>query len=804
MQFGRVSGGKRWRMSAYRAGAAAGALLLSGTNCWAATPPVSQSSAPSLDPTSFLRPSMDMQAPPRMAVAAEMEPGGVMRPAPDIGAEAAEEGKNEDEFDIVDMSHPSARASRIEAGEAPTIDGDLSDPVWAKATVIDDFHQRTPNPGESPTERTVVRVMYDANNLYFSIYAYDSNPDQLVVRSMSRDGQLVAGDNIQIALDPGLTRRNSYIFMMGPSGGRFDALRLNNTEELPEWNTIWTGRTSRVTDGWLAEIAIPFRSISYVEGQTEWGFDVTRVIRRKTETVRWSSTNPAIQLQDISEAGTLAGISEVNEGLGLDVVPFVAVRSKHDWSLPNEGAGLSTSLGGNVFYKITPALTGTLTINPDFSDAPLDDRQVNTTRFSLFLPETRSFFLQDAGNFEFGGRAFKRTSFDRQSVNGRPFFSRNLGLVSGMPVSLIGGLKASGEYGGFNIGALSVHTDNTLTQPGQQLSVVRMTRQLGDFRTGFIYTNGDPTGLSTNTVAGTDLQYRNQTILGGDTIQADAFFERSYSNKAGDDNSYGLDITLPNEPWNGEFTYKTVGANFTPALGFVNRKDVRLYDLFIGHLSRNPVPFLRTFELNTRHEIFTDLPGNLQSRENRIQVQLETRGDTSFSTDAINNFDRLDADFALPKNVIIPRGSYTWNSMFFHVRTSQASPLSFHIDGWCCDYYTGKQYRLREEAFYKLNEFYELNLSHDGSYFRMPSGNVDVHVLALDGVVNFTPDMQFAFQTQYDNISEGFGFLGRYRWEFRPGSEILFSMGQTALIPGSQFNAKSTTASLRLTHTLQY
>ena len=748
----------------------------------------------------FLRPKLDLSG-PLLLVQAEIpaEPGA--------GGETPEDdGDDDDQADEPENARerPHAPGTRIGDNETPVIDGDLSDPVWEKAAVIEDFRQRTPVPGAMPTERTVIRVMYDANAIYFGVYAYDSNPDLIAVRSMSRDGELNTGDNIQIVLDPGLTRRNSYVFMMGPSGGRYDALRLNNTEELREWNTIWSGRVRRVADGWVAEIAIPFRSISYVPGQVDWGIDFTRVIRRIPETVRWSSFNPAIQLQDISEEGTLEGIKDINQGLGLDVIPYTAFRAKHDWSNPNDGAGLSQGFGGNVFYKVTPSLTGTLTFNPDFSDAPLDDRIVNTTRFNVFFPETRSFFLQDAGNFEFGGRAFRRTANDRQSTNGRPFFSRNLGLVRGAPVSLIHGAKLSGEYAGFNVGALTVHTDNTLTQPGQQLSVVRVTRQMGNFRTGFIATNGDPTGLTSNSLAGADLQYRTLTLVPGKTVQTDLLFQRSYSSTAGNGDSYGFDITFPNEPWNGEFTYKTIDANFTPALGFANRKDIRLYDLFIGRLIRNPIPFLRTFETNTRQELFTNIDGTTQSRISRFQTQMETRGDTSYSFDFFNNYDRLNVDFILPGNVTIPAGQYGWNNILAHMRTSARFPLSFHFDGWCCNYYNGKEYRLRSEAFLKLNEFYELNLSHEGDYFRMPSGNVDIHTLSLDGVVNFTPDMQFSFQTQFDNISEGFGFLGRYRWEFRPGTELLVRFGQAALIPGNRFQARSTTASVRLTHTLQY
>jgi len=703
------------------------------------------------------------------------------------------------------LQHPSAHAPRITPGEAPKIDGDLSDPAWAKASVIQDFKQLAPNTGGAPTERTVVRIMYDENNLYFGVYAYDSEPDKLIVRSMSRDGEIVTGDNIQIALDPGQTRRNSYVFMMGPSGGRWDGLRLNNIDELPEWNVIWEGRTRRVSDGWVAEIAIPFRSISYTEGGSGWGFDFTRNIRRKTETVRWSSYDPAIPLQDVSQAGTLTGIAGVNQGLGLDLVPYLVFRAKHDWSKDKDGAGISATAGGNAFYKITPGLTGTVTLNPDFSDAPLDVREVNTSRFSLFVPETRSFFLQDAGNFEFGGRPFKRTNFDRNSNNGRPFFSRNLGLVNGRPVTLLGGGKVSGQYDDLNIGALSVLTDRTATSPGQVLSVGRVTKQFGESRAGFIFTNGDPTGQSRNSLAGADFQYRTE-VFGGKTLETDGFYQRSFSNSVGDDDSYAFALVYPNEPWSADFSFKTVGVNFDPALGFVNRPGSRLYDGTVKHLTRNRngTSFLRTFEVESRHQFTTSLGNRLDSRDDALQIQIQTRGDTSAAIQVNNVFERLVVPFTLPHKIVIPAGQYTWNTAFAHFRTSQALPVSFHVDVWCCNYYNGSEWRARTELFFKLSEAYEIEADYDGTFIRLPAGKVDINILALSGLLNFTPDMQFAIQAQYDNISQGFGFLGRFRWEFQPGSEFFVALGQSALIPGTDFRVQTTQLSFRVGHTLRF
>ena len=699
----------------------------------------------------------------------------------------------------------TANVARIDATEAPTIDGDLSDSAWAKATIIDDLKQRQPDPGAPPTERTVLRIMYDENNLYFGIYAYDSEPDRIVVRAMARDGALNSGDNINLIIDPTLSRRNSYVFQVGASGGRLDALRLNNSEEVTQWNTIWDAKVRRVADGFVTEVAIPFRSISYVPGQSEWGFVFARNIRRKPENDRWSETNPALTFTDVTEEGILTGITGINEGLGLDLQPYVAFRAKHDWSVDGGGAGLSATLGGNAFYKITPALTGTLTLNPDFSDAPLDVRQVNTTRFSLFLPETRDFFLQDSASFEFGGRPFRHDPTDTLSNNGRPFFTRNIGLVRGQPVSLVGGGKLSGEFGGFNIGALSVESDRTASSPGELLSAVRVTHPVfSQSRIGFIFTNGDPTGATKNSVAGADFQYRDTTIFGGKTFQSDFYYERSSSSKVGDDDSYGIALNYPNEPWYGDLTVKQVGEDFTPALGFVNRQGVRLYDGTVGYLARyrnNPV---RTFGVSTRNQVFTALNGELESRQSQIGAEILTATDHDVSVSAIDSFEHLSAPFTAPRNIIVPTGHYSWTNIFVHWQSPVGAPLSLLAEVTCCSYYNGTNVQGHFQLNYRPNQYYELQTNYDPSFIRLPAGKVDIHVLAVTGNLNFTPDMQVGFQAQYDNISQTVGFLARYRWEFLPGSNILVAVGQSAVIPGTTFLAQTTQASFRVTHTVRF
>ncbi len=234
--------------------------------------------------------------------------------------------------------------------------------------------------------------------------------------------------------------------------------------------------------------------------------------------------------------------------------------------------------------------------------------------------------LQDVAAFEFGGRSFGRNSQDRVSNNGRPFFSRNIGLVQGRPVDLTVGDKLSGQFAGFDIGAFSVLTDKTPAgEHGQILSVARATHPiLAESKFGFIVTNGDPTGLTDNTVAGADFQYRNSKVFGDKVLQADTLYLRSFSSTAGDDESTAVSLNFPNEPWSGDFLFKQIGANFTPALGFVNRTAIRQYVGTVAHLTRYRNTYLNTLEFGTNFEFVTDLNAVLESRAN--DVACDARG----------------------------------------------------------------------------------------------------------------------------------------------------------------------------------
>jgi hypothetical protein len=694
---------------------------------------------------------------------------------------------------------PIAHATRIEPAQAPVIDGDISDPIWNKAEAIDAFYQLEPNEAAPASERTVARVLYDENNLYISIMAYDDEPSRITARIKQRDGGIDSDDIIRIYLDPNMTRRNAYIFEVNPLGARRDGLIQNNTDVLYEWNTLWAAKARILPNGWSVEVCIPFRSISYGK-RADWGFDLFRLVRRKNERIRWSSINKAIQSPDVTHSGTLTGITGIKEGLGLDLQAFALTRYRQVWDLPHAGTGISVRPSGNLYYKITPSLTGTLTYNTDFSDAPLDQRHVNISRFDLFYPERRDFFLQDAASFEFGGQNLTVNN----DPNAAPFFSRRIGIVNDEPVNILGGTKVSGEYNGVGIGALSVVTAGGAGVGEQALSVARVTLPVMDeSKLGLIVTNGNPTGSSQNTVSGGDFQFHNSNMFGNKIVQGDVYYERSFDNKVGQDDSFGVNFNFPNEPWNGYFRFKQVGTNFDPALGFVSRPGIRDYQGNIVHRERFTDSAIRWWDVGVWTDITTGLNNEIQSHFNYdMWTDFYTNAGDFFLAEVWEDYENAPS-FSLPHNISVPAGKYTFQVLHLRSETAPGRFLSGVEDVQVGGFYGGKLLQTDTTLNIHPDETFTIGLRHIMQQISMPAGNVAIHVESLDTSVNFTPDMELRGQMQYDNISKNMDLSFRYRWEFEPGSELLVVLGDDATLSGPYYQSHVSNFSIRLGKTFR-
>jgi hypothetical protein len=700
----------------------------------------------------------------------------------------------------VETYHATVAAARIAISEAPEIDGDLSDLAWAKAGVTEGLYQVEPNRGAPATERTVIRLMFDEDNLYVGIYAYDSEPEKIVATVMERDGDVTDDDHIAILIDPLRTRRDGYDFEMNPLGTRRDGLTQNNTELLVRWDTIWRGRARIVSDGWIAELAIPFRSIAYDPKQTEWGLQIARAIQRKREFLRWSGADPSINAFDLTRAGTLTSVRGASQGIGLDVQPFVTASWKREWQKPGEEDDLTAEPSGNVFYKITPSLTGTLTFNTDFSDTPLDDRRVNTTRFALFFAETREFFLQDASVFEFGGRAFDAEG----DPNGNPFFTRRIGFASRGLVDIAAGAKLSGKEGIFSVGALTAVMGEREDLDSQILSAVRLSAEvLEQSKVGVILTNGDPTGLDDNTVAGADFQYRNTSWFDGDLFRADFFYLRSFASAVEDD-SFGVELAYPNDRIHAYLRFREIGADFDPALGFVNRPGIRSYFGFFRHRTRPSDGMFRAIDLGTWFDYVTDLGDRVESRVNGGWSELQLHDGAEARLELWESYERVLEPFDLPKGLIVPAGEYTEQTAALFFRTSPSATIVLDGAIQVGGFFGGEEKIARLAVTFRPSGVLRARLQHRIQEIDVPAGGVTIHITSLESSLNFSPDAQLLTQVQYDNISKNFSLSARYRWEYLPGSEFFVALSDASTIDGKHFRTETTNLAVRLGHTFQF
>lgn len=698
---------------------------------------------------------------------------------------------------IPNAAVPKITPERIAQDQAPRLDGDLSDPIWAGAGVIDQFYQINPVEGGAPSERTELRMVYTDSHLYIGARMFMRDTSAISANVMTRDTDVDQDDYLQIFIDSFDTSRDSHFFMVSPTGARRDGLTQNNRKFSPEWDTIWNAKTIIDDQGWTAEIAIPFRSFAYDKNAPDWGFQIRRRIAAGNEDIGWSQITQDLPDFDVSNVGRLAGITDVAVGRGLDVQGFVTAAAQYDWESGDTQTTLDPS--ANIYYRFTPALTGTVTLNTDFSDTPLDARQVNTDRFSLFFPETREFFLQDQNLFAFGGRPFRAS-------NGLPFFSRRIGIVSGQPVDIEAGAKLSGSLGPVNIGALTTRTGQTDTLDEQTLSVVRASVDVADgSRVGMIVTDGNPRGGAGNTVWGLDGQYKSTTLIPGKQFAADAYYLKSESDDAAaTGESYGFEVAYPNDAVNGYFRFKHLDEDYNPSLGFVNRNGIRDYNSQLRFRKRYKDTGVRYDSLGLFTGVVTDLGNEIESSRSGLYLQRNWQTGANLFLFAFRDTDELSADFNLPGGASVPAGSYDFvrGSYVYSTKPGRKWKITSEVE--CCDYYDGERILIDLATEYRPSRHFNLRTSYRYNDISVSGGDTQIHVLGVDANINITPDMQIINQLQYDNISEGLGYFGRFRWRVRDQTELLVTFSHGAQTDFDTFRAVQSGLSVRLGNTYRF
>jgi hypothetical protein len=667
---------------------------------------------------------------------------------------------------------PTATATRVTT--PVRVDAVLDDASWAQALPIKGLIQVEPIQGAVPSEDTEVRVVYDADNLYFGITCRDRTPSGIVSTQLRRDSELNVDDHVVIVIDPFSDQRNGFFFTVNPAGARTDGQISNNSQEMStEWDGIWDARARITPEGWVAEIAIPFKTLRFKPGQTVWGLNIERQIKRRQEVVRWASARNDVWLSNLSAAGRLEGLQDIHQGRGLDIRPFVSGGEKN-------GDG-TYKAGLDVVKSLTPNITGSLTVNTDFAETEVDNAQVNLTRFPLFFPEKRTFFLEGAGVFDVAGLGGGGPGPPPDLL---PFFSRTIGLYRGEEVPVLAGAKISGRQSGYNIGFLDVQTRDATLRNGdlesQNLFAMRVSRNiLEQSWVGVIATHGDPTGEGDNSLVGFDARFATSSFRGGRNLSLDVFAMRTDDAASGADYAFGAKAEYPNDRWRAMLGFKQIGEDFRPALGFAPRTGVRKVEADFGFQPRPGRFGIRQIGVMAMPQVTTDLRWRAESWEARVQApEIAFESGDEVAASWIPAFERLNEPFEIQPGVVIPPGSYQWSQWQVEATTASKRPWVVECELSKGGFYTGTMTQLSAKVMLKPSSHLALGLELERSDVSLAEGDFVAQVFSTRVDINATTNITWSNTIQYDTDSRILGFQSRFRWILRPGNDIFFVIGR--------------------------
>ncbi len=709
----------------------------------------------------------------------------------------------------------------------PEIDGVLNEAVWQQAVRIEDLHQYNPLEFVEPLESTTVRMYYSEDALFISARMNETDTSKITAQVLRQGQGLNADDVFAVILDPYLDRRNGYRFEVNPNGVRWDGLFQNINDIESNWDGIWEAVAVRDDSGWTVEMKIPFQTISFNPDSSTWGINFFRARRSSGENIAWVSRNREV---NPSIAGTMTGMMGMRQGIGLDVVPSFSMAERRKFG-PGSFSEQNYEPSLDMFYKITPQLNAALTINTDFSATEVDDRQVNLTRFNLFFPEKRDFFLRDADIFEFG--QIGNGGFNQNSgvgipipsaparQNARPFFSRNIGLdSSGNPVDIVAGAKVSGRIGDWNVGTLVIAQDEAeVTGVDEQNIFVgrAVLNVLANSQIGVIATEGDPQSNLDSSLFGADYRYRNSNLAGGKTVEGVAYYEETDTEgKDGNNAAFGYGVSFPNaQGWQGQYNYKRVEENFSPAVGYVNRTGIadHIFNVGYRHFLGTGGGYLRStlaaFDVY-RAETLNDGKVSSQSFGPRLSIN-SNRGD-NIAIRPLRSREVLLTDFTInrfsdgSKRITIPKGDYTYDEINLIMQMGQQRKFAANIFLNFGDYYDGSHFSRRGNLTYRPNRNLAIDLSYTEDEIHLMYGNFTVRQMSLNTQFAFSSTLSWSNLIQYDNVSEALGFNSRLHFIPKAGQQVflVLNWGLTDADKDNSFDSTIADLSLKMNYTFRF
>ena len=673
---------------------------------------------------------------------------------------------------------PTLRAVRLPA--PLQIDGALDEPLYVDHLPITGFIQTEPNEGRPATERTEVWVAFDQDHVYVSFRCWESDPSRLVANEMRRDSNAIwqGNDLVAFMLDTFHDRRNSVLFAVNAIGGRQDGQVTEERQWNGDWNPIWEVETGRFDGGWTVEVALPFKSLRYRPGESQvWGFNALRT-NRWTNEISLISPGPSGQgqqgLQYASIAATLVGVEAPAGSRNLDVKPYAVSDFTSDRTTSSGADDLGADIGLDVKYGITQNVTADLTVNTDFAQVEADEQQVNLTRFSLFFPEKREFFLENQGTFAFGGAATGGQSANSSSTPVL-FYSRRIGLSAGQVVPIRAGGRVTGRLGRYSFGLLNIQTgrDDTAAAPSTNFAVARLKRDiLRRSSIGVLVTDRSAGAIG----GGRNLAYGVDGGFGFfANLNINTYWARTRTDDlSGEDTSYRTQLDYDGDRYGLQLERLTVGEHFRPEVGFVRRGDMRRTAGQVRFSPRLPrVEAIRKLSWNAGVDHVENGAGLVETREHQATFGIELENSDAFTLEYTQTYEFLPEVFEISPGIELPVGGYDYGNVRVGYNLGQRRRISAQLALEHGTFYNGHKTsvsvgrgRVNVSSQLSLEPTYALN------HVTLTEGSFTSHLAGSRITYTMTPLMFASALVQYSSDGRSASTNARLRWEYRPGSEL--------------------------------
>ena len=709
----------------------------------------------------------------------------------------------------------SLGAVKINTGDI-ILDGKLDETFWSNIIGIEDFLMQEPIEGGKPTEKTVIKIAYDEKFLYIGAVLYDSNPQGIKSFKMRKDSPLNTDDRFMLILDTYLDGRNAYFFEINPKGLMGDGL-LSIGQGLSlnkNWDGIWRPWTHIGDFGWSTEIRIPFHTLNFDPKTSTWGINFQRTVRRKNEEILWSGHKRNQGLFRPQNAGILTGLKGISQGLGLEIVDYVKTEGS---KVQNEaGNGFNNNagvdVGVDINYNLTPGLKASVTLNTDFAETEVDDRQINLTRFPIRFPEKRDFFLEGANIYQFAPRS-----------GVYPYFSRKIGLQSGNPIPILFGGRIIGKIGKVEVAAQQVKTKETSLLNSEDFSVIRLKQNFWkESSIGVLYTrrhtnkgNEIAPPLPDRNTLGVDLTLNTSTFLKNQNLQFQAFaiFHNpntlnEINNSIWDRSARGIRINFPNDPWSGSLSYREFGNWYDPAVGFSRRNSFRRIEpriRFSPLLEKSSVIRELQWEISFENLMSLDWRRLTQNiRLTPLSIRFESGDEISYQI--IKNFESLEYDFNIlgDNSVIIPTGDYSNWKHQIEFETANHRKIVYEIELNAEGFWSGNRTEYQNNLTLRPFSGMNLSLGYIHSNVKLNEGNFKTNLVRFLGDFDLSPFVSFSSNIQYDDISKRIGMNNRFKYTITPGSDIYFVYNHNWIDDSGKYKTSSMFGASKITYTLRF